>query len=283
MKLLKHPIRAIREPFGTAGLIVAVVALVAALAGGAYAASGGLSGKQKKEVEKIAKKFAGAPGVTGAAGPTGPAGAPGAKGDTGAKGDKGDAGTSGVPGTPGADGKNVEVVPIATGETACGGRGGAFLEVAESEEAQEVCNGLSGFATELPPGATETGSYYAGPATQEQAESPQSTPIRVPISFPFPLPESEGSLTGRKVEVQHVAKGDSTNPNCPGSFTEPKAKEGFMCVYETKSVNLEMLGEVEPETGVNGAGAGRNGVTLLFHPLAVNGNQVGTWAVTARK
>ena len=65
MKRLRHPIRAIREPFGTAGLIVACVALVLALTGAAFAAAG-LTGKQKKEVEKIAKKYAGKPGAAGA-------------------------------------------------------------------------------------------------------------------------------------------------------------------------------------------------------------------------
>jgi hypothetical protein len=86
MKRLTYPIRAIREPFGAAGLVVAIVALVAALGGGAYAASGGLNGKQKKEVAKIAKRFAGKPGARGATGPAGAkgaTGAPGAPGQTG--------------------------------------------------------------------------------------------------------------------------------------------------------------------------------------------------------
>ena len=58
MQRLRHPIRAIREPFGKAGLTVAILALVLAMVGGAYA-SGALTGKQKKEVKKIAKKYAG--------------------------------------------------------------------------------------------------------------------------------------------------------------------------------------------------------------------------------
>jgi hypothetical protein len=103
MSRLRHPIRAIREPFGKAGLIVACLALVFAMAGGAFAAKGALTGKQKKEVEKIAKKYAGAPGPAGAAGaqgPAGPAGPAGAKGETGAAG-------TGSAGAPGANGKTV--------------------------------------------------------------------------------------------------------------------------------------------------------------------------------
>jgi len=51
MQRLRHPVRAIREPFGKAGLIVAIFALVMAMVGGAYAA-GKLTSGQKKEVEK---------------------------------------------------------------------------------------------------------------------------------------------------------------------------------------------------------------------------------------
>jgi collagen type VII alpha len=89
MKRITYPIRAIREPFGTAGLVVAIVALVAALGGGAYAASGGLNAKQKTEVTKIAKRFA---GRTGAQGPRGNAGPAGAKGNTGSPGAPGQTG-----------------------------------------------------------------------------------------------------------------------------------------------------------------------------------------------
>jgi collagen triple helix repeat protein len=101
MRSLRHPVRAIREPLGTAGLLVAIVALVAALAGGAYAASGGLSGKQKKEVKKIAKEFAGKQGPAGAAGPSGPTGPAGARGAQGEQGPKGDQGIQGVQGPAG--------------------------------------------------------------------------------------------------------------------------------------------------------------------------------------
>ena len=67
VKKSKNPIRAIREPFGKAGLTVAVLAVVLAMVGGAYAA-GALSTQQKKEVERIARKAAGRPAPTGPAG-----------------------------------------------------------------------------------------------------------------------------------------------------------------------------------------------------------------------
>jgi hypothetical protein len=77
-----------REPFGKAGMILAVCALVLACTGGAFAA-GRLSGPEKKEVGKIAAKVAkknagqGARGPKGATGPAGPAGAAGPAGPAG--------------------------------------------------------------------------------------------------------------------------------------------------------------------------------------------------------
>ena len=91
------------EPFGKAGLTVAILALVMALVGGAYAA-GGLTKSQEKQVTKIAKKFAGKPGAAGpagaagAAGPAGPKGAPGAPGEPGEQGIQGEQGEEGEPG-----------------------------------------------------------------------------------------------------------------------------------------------------------------------------------------
>jgi Collagen triple helix repeat (20 copies) len=101
MQRLRHPIRSAREPFGKAGLTVAILALVLAMVGGAWAAAG-LTGKQKKQVIKIAKKYAGKPGAAGPAGSAGPVGPAGPKGETGAAGGEGKAGTNGEPGKEGS-------------------------------------------------------------------------------------------------------------------------------------------------------------------------------------
>src|SRR3954465_12391905 len=74
-----------REPFGKAGLTVAILALVFAIAGGARAAAG-LNGKEKIEVKKIAKQFAGKPGNAGPQGPAGPGGPAGPTGGPGGAG-----------------------------------------------------------------------------------------------------------------------------------------------------------------------------------------------------
>jgi hypothetical protein len=91
---LRRPHRGRREPFGKAGLIVALCAIVLATTGAAFAA-GRLTGPEKQEVGKIAaktaKKYAGKPGP---AGKQGPAGKTGATGPAGAAGAAGPAGTA---------------------------------------------------------------------------------------------------------------------------------------------------------------------------------------------
>src|SRR6476660_6457976 len=111
------------EPFGKAGLTVAILALVMAMVGGAYAA-GALSGKQKKEVEKIAKKFAGKPG---------------APGTNGTNGTNGTSGAPGKEGSPGKDGANVTSKAIPTSSETCEKQGGTEFTSASGTE--KVCTG----------------------------------------------------------------------------------------------------------------------------------------------
>ena len=240
----------IREPFGKAGLVVGVIALVMALVGGAYAASA-LTHKQKKEVAKIAKKYAGERGADGA---PGPAGSPGSKGDAGAPGSPGSQGEAGPAGPAG---------PI-------GATGPAGPEGPE---------GVSGFASELPPGETETGTWNV--ETHETAGFYRSM-----IQFPAPLPAGEadpGAVPSTKVAVKVRLEGALPTQECPGSTTEPRAAEGFLCVYTTSSseeVTFFEEAEINPEGGL-GEGAGRRGVILTFE-LGAFTNAYGTWAVTAR-
>jgi hypothetical protein len=80
------------EPFGKAGLTVAILALVMAMVGGAYAA-GGLTKSQEKQVKKIVSAE-----VKKHPGPAGPAGANGTNGRNGAPGEPGPQGEPGEPG-----------------------------------------------------------------------------------------------------------------------------------------------------------------------------------------
>lgn len=289
MKLLRHPIRSIREPLGTAGLIVACVALIAALGGGAYAASGGLSGKQKKEVEKIAKKYAGKSGQTGAAGTNG---APGPKGDTGAagkEGPQGKEGKEGPPGKPGADGKSVEVIPVLTGQTECNGNGGAIVGP-EGSASTEVCNGSPWTVGGLPSGKTEMGAWAFGNLAVK------SSAVLVPISFSVPLE------AGKTVDVHFVNKfgeeEDELNAPgpasvCLGTVRKPTAPVGVLCVYtQFSSVSVgstpkptavfkSALG-VGVATGSTLNKAGIAGTNLEFATIEESsGYAQGSWAVTA--
>jgi hypothetical protein len=291
MSRIKHPVRAIREPFGTAGLVVACIALVLALTGAAFAA-GKLTSKEKKEVEKIAKKFAGKPG------PAGPAGANGSNGANGKD------GVNGVNGAPGQNGESVTITNLAPGECA-NGEGGARFE-AGSEEA-EACNGKEGSpwtaGGTLPSGKTETGTWSwavgsAGPAFSA-------------ISFPIPLAESlissqvhfiEGPGSEAEGEELIIAPGEGLlkqPTECPGTFAEPKAEPGNLCVYTRFAFEVQMFSaknEAEETKNVprgelsSGAGAlpvfggsvggGADGAVLA---MTAEGTSLayGTWAVTA--
>jgi hypothetical protein len=165
--------RRLTEPFGKAGLTVAILALVMALVGGAYAA-GGLTKAQEKQVTKIAKKYAGKPGAPGTAG---------ANGTNGTSGKDGGSGQNGAPGTPGGDGESVEVNAYA----------GPQCPASENEEGAELtnasgtayaCNGAEGSpwtaGGTLPSGKTETGSW-----TLFGGEFATSLSFTIPLASPL--------------------------------------------------------------------------------------------------
>jgi len=231
MKRLRHPVRAIREPFGTAGLVVACVALIAALGGTALAA-GALTGKQKKEVEKIAKKFAGKPGAAGATGPAGPTGAAGTagdKGDKGEPGEKGKPGENGKPGEKGDEGSPGES-PIGTsftGEKTVGSvtckEGG--VEYESGGESSLVCNGKEGSpwtaGGTLPTGKNEKGTWYA--------EGRGGVDVRTAISFPIPLSEP---IESSHIHIFGQDEGPVFLQFCGGNFENPIAKQpGVLCIF----------------------------------------------------
>jgi hypothetical protein len=301
MKRLRHPVRAIREPFGTAGLVIACVALVAALGGTALAAKGALTGKQKKEVEKIAKKFAGKPGAPGAAGPAGPQGTAGAKGDAGDKGEKGEKGDAGSPGSPGpkgdagANGESpsaVELDPVS-----CGAPGGVRFEVVSTGEGEDICNGKDGVKGDrgdpwspdnaLPAGAVETGEWSFTRSVEtvttevggveEEVTVGDSMPISVPISFPIPL---AAPLPSNKVHYQTQSEFSTF---CEGSAAVPKPKNsGELCVYVDPSelvFGTEFVAIYPATTGLSEEGSDKTGALLWFSEPTENARGEGTFAV----
>jgi Collagen triple helix repeat (20 copies) len=257
---LRHPIRSITEPYGKAGLLVAILALVLATTGAAFAAAG-LNSKQKKEVTKIAKKYAGKPGAPGAAGTNGTNGKDGAQGERGPQGIQGPKGDPGTAGTPGTDGASVEEVKVlGPTDAECNNNGGVVYEIQGSGIENDICNGATGatgatgapwpVGGTLPPGATEVGywSYSAPPhkikvevgGTPEEVELTKSegviAPISFPIKFPFNLQEEhvhylsvslafslkEGQIHGNPGEL---CEGKVNHPpNGPEELTECEAK-----------------------------------------------------------
>jgi hypothetical protein len=284
VKRLRHPIRAIREPFGTAGLIVACVALVLAMGGAAVAAKSGLTGKQKKEVEKIAKKYAGKPGAAGAQGPAGPAGP---KGETGSAGGAGAAGVSPA-GTNFTGSKTVGSVTCPEGGTEY--KGATTNLVCNGKKGT---NGTTGFTETLPPGKTETGVW--GSAFPEQG-SAFAKRLYYPISFVIPLSEAPEPIFVGPQEASKAGcpgRGGGTDgnggfPTKPGEKYEPtipRADPGKLCVYaaslEEASVETFMNYFYEEGGWSPGAGASQTGTILQIKCESEFCNALGSWAVTA--
>jgi hypothetical protein len=274
---LRNPIRAIREPFGTAGLIVACVALVAALAGGAYAAAG-LTGKQKKEVKKIAKKFAGKPGAPGATGPAGPQGAPGVPGAAGAAGKDG---TNGTNGAPGAAGKSVVIGAPTAGE--CANGGATVQKEGDAASKQAICNGQTGFTETLPSGESLKGVYALGTMFRRPGPPVEEQLWPMQISFNIPLAEAPNVFVVNEAETGFVytngepAEGLEVEVECPGSKTEPEAKPGNLCIYIAYSFSpfgtpLEVTSNLKTPYGFSAKAYVDSGLII---------EAGGTWAVTA--
>jgi hypothetical protein len=274
MSRLKHPVRSIREPFGTAGLIVAIVALVAALGGTALAAKGALTGKQTKEVEKIAKKYAGKNGTNGTNGPNG---APGANGKDGANGSNG------------ANGQSVNVSSY-TGEECETAAGEEGAELSDGAGTAFVCNGAPGPQGSpwtdggvLPTGATETGAWaVVGPALGAPTKFmlPVSIPIRLPANvgvFNVNFINSNGQEIVGEVEQTPVS-------GCSGTVLVPSAPAGKACIYIGQGA-VKVSG-----SGADGLIAHRPNGGLGLTPTggyisgefeATTERSSGSWAVTA--
>lgn len=271
----------LREHLGGAGLVLAAVALIVALGGGAMAATGGSGGGSGGEATASAKGPRGKQGKTGKTGKTGPAGPAGPAGATGPTGAKGDAGAAGSSGTPGTSATTESFAGAAHGCT----EGGVVVKSASPEAI--VCNGkkgtdgTTGFTKVLPPGETETGTWwFQGNGGLFQA---------APISFSIPLSPVAAAETD---EVIFMNPGD-TNPECPGTLKDPKAAEGILCIYNGKESSVaappttvyrpdfEEPG-VEEESGVPGTGVGTSGVLLYYDSGYNNASfQGGSFAITS--
>ncbi len=248
----------LREPFGKAGLIVAVVALVFALGGGAWALTAS-TGKQHAKTGDLART-SGKNHARGARGPQGPTGPEGPEGPAGINGRNGTNGKNGVDGINGLPGKSVVSGKEPVGENC--EQGGYWFEVQGSGSKQYACNGSgesggTAGGTELGPGDTETGVWSLSGQGQSEYLVPISFPLRV-----VPRPELMGDPAEDPV-------------HCPGSAESPEATPGWFCLYRTTAYQNVF------RSGI--AVLGRYGFVFRFTaPEPANlALAFGTWAVTA--
>jgi hypothetical protein len=263
-----------REPFGKAGLTVAIFALVLAMVGGAWAAVG-LNSKQKKEVTKIAKKYAGKPGTPGT------------------NGTNGSPGTNGTNGAPGSPGTNGNTVLNGTGAPASGlGADGDFYidnnakkiygpKTAGAWGAGTALKGPEGSpwtaGGTLPIGKTETGSWVMGPAA--------TAFTLAPISFALPLAAELDST-----HVHYITEAGTPPAQCEdaehagtASAANPEAAMGNLCVYAAEEENAGTITSASIANSSHsgaGNGAGVAGAFLLVESVPAEGNAVGTFAVS---
>ncbi len=276
----------LRNRFGIPG-VISVMALVFAMFGGAYAASNSSDGGKATASAKAKK---GPRGPKGPAGPAGPQGPAGPAGPAGSKGDAGAPGSNGAPGAPGAPGKSVAV----SEESNCD-EGGITVEVENSSDPHEVCNGREGEpgaihpGETLPHGASLTGSYLVTPASPI-IEYPAAL-----ISFPIPL---AAGIPSSKVKFVKATFNEGTGefeyeapgPNCensenPGvaSRVNPEAAAGWLCVYETAALGASTRTVVDPTKSFlegNFEGVARTGAGIQYAFGGGGGAAYGTWAVT---
>jgi hypothetical protein len=272
----------LRTRFGIPG-VISVMALVFAMFGGAYAASNGSSGGKATASAKAKKGPRGPKGATGPAGPQGPQGSAGA---TGKDGSNGSNGTNGV---------GVTTSPASVAECSAGGS-----KFTSANGTSKVCNGEPGEQGEqgdrgepwtpdgvLPPGATETGSFFA---SSEDGKPNFSIFTAAPISFTVPLPAELDSSHTILVSGEGTPDANCENTAHVGvaSLSNPEADPGYLCVYRGTFENMSFAGFFT--LSGNGEGANTAGSLALFQVALVGppGEEkaapgafmAGSWAVT---
>jgi hypothetical protein len=264
----------LRNRFGIPG-VISVIALVFAMLGGAYAANNNGGGKATASAK--AKK--GPRGPKGATGPAGPQGSAGPAGPAGPKGDAGAAGSNGINGTAGTPGKSV-VTEAASGAECS--EGGTKFKVEGSLSSSHVCNGKEGAAglteTTLAPGKTLTGLWSFG---QVEGAEPGVEYARVTISYPLRVVPHPHEFEGATNWIG-LGEGPNANASCPGTYLEPKAAPGQLCLYAGIMDHAGSFARREPmETNLEPAlqTIGWNGSFVIEEGKVGVGE--GSWAVTA--
>lgn len=283
--------------------IIAFVALIFAATGGAFAASGGDSHgtlTASTATKKKSKTPAGKPGPRGPAGPKGATGAMGATGATGPAGPGGPAGpagptgpagtgTAGTNGTNGNDGTNG--VSVTSKEQASGTLGPCTVGGSEFTSASGktyACNGKNGGGGSgtLEQGKTETGTWSS--VTSSSFNKAEESDESASISFAVPLEEPIVGAHAVFVTTTEQSNKSGTNySHCGGDVEEPKAEEGYLCVYQGLTVtegafSTYAVTQIQlPGTATAGAGTSGAIASIYYHGEAEGHEMRGSWAVTA--
>jgi hypothetical protein len=223
--------------------VAMTLALVFAMTGGAYAASKFVITSTKQIKPSVLAQLKGKAGASGAQGPAGAAGPAGSQGPVGTAGAKGETGAAGAPGAKGEKGE----------------------KGAKGEKGEPWTAGGT-----LPKGATETGTWAA--SGQPVVEIPFAE-LLAPISFNIPL------AAGLDASHVHVVEPGPLPQGCTGSFTEPGAEEGNLCVFVGHKRNVSFLGIYQPGE-VNVQGTSKTGAILLLGGANESMSGNGSWAVT---
>lgn len=230
--------------------LIATLALVFAMTGGALAAKKYLITSTGQIKPAVLAKLRGKIGPTGPQGPTGPSGPPGPKGDTG------ETGLQGLQGKEGKAGTSVTNTALPKGDSNCE-FGGAEFKVGTGTSTF-ACNGNPAeLPASLPQGKTLTGAWDV--TIDAKVFGPEQG--LTTISYPFPVGELNESEIG-------------PSTHCTGEVQEPKADEGYLCLYPFFSLETAKFSQVSRLLFKSGA-------AFIFEGPA-EGVDFGTWAVTAK-
>lgn len=269
--------RALRKRF-TPSTLIATLALVFAMSGGAYAAGKYLITSTKQISPKVLKSLTGKAGPAGKDGTNGTNGAAGAQGPAGAKGENGAPGTNG---TNGKDGVSVTSTVLAAKNANCKEGGSEFKAGASTTFA---CNGKEGkegtFGGQtLPSGKTLRGVWALAGYAQEAFPKPKFGSAYASATFSLPV---EGEIKEAQAEYIPAETEPVNDPEgCEGSYAEPKAAPGYLCVFAHLEENVIQQHAEAISISSSGEPLNVGLVVKMFGAAEGRFQGYGTWAVTA--
>lgn len=248
--------------------IVAVLVLV--MSGGAYAANKYLITSTKQISPKVLKQLKGMAGQ---------AGAPGKEGKQGQEGKAGTNGTNGANGS-GTNGTSATTETFVGKAHGCE-EGGVIVKSASPEV--PVCNGKQGkagnpaeYPETLPEGRSETGTWTVTMSSTHFAGI-SVLPFVGFAQISYPIPTAFGHAP-ESSHVEVIGEDETATGNCKGTFEEPTASKGYLCLYTRGGVPQETKPKEDIYT--HEAFVYTVGADVIFARESSEGYESGTWAMT---